>query len=307
MTLEQDTQNAPVDRGDEVKTLADAAPEVEPSTGEQATEQHDEAQAKEDGGKEGGKDKGRYIPLDRHQKILEKQRDRAAQLERELEEYRRGGQRTAFNEEVSKRESSIQALEKKMQEQLLAGDNEKAAETMTQIRHAERELTEMKSEVRMAEVEARAIERARYDIVLERIEAAYPQLNADHEDYDESMVAEVIELQQGFVKNGRSASDALQRAVRYVLGKPETGAQRTAVEVTPRVNKDEVVAQRRTQAAEKTADTIKRTPPDTKGVGLDSDKMGGAMSNIDLAKLDVDAFAKLPEETVRKMRGDVLA
>lgn len=302
MKENETTQDAPVDRGDEVKTLADAAPEVE--TKDEQTEQAGQAEAahKEDEGKEGGK--GRYIPLDRHQKILEKQRDRAAQLERELEEYRRGGQRTAFNEEVGKRETGIQALEKKMQEQLLAGENEKAAETMTQIRHAERELTEMKAEVRMAEVEARAIERARYDIVLERVEAAYPQLNVDHEDYDEALVAEVIELQQGFVRNGRSASDALQRAVRYVLGKPETGAQRTAVEVTPRVNKDEVATQRRTQAADKAANTIKRTPPDTKNVGLDSDKMGGAMSNIDLMKMDVDAFAKLPEETIRKLRGD---
>ena len=289
--------SAGVDRGDEVKTLAEAAPPVDAAA---APEVEVEVEDKEE--KKGGK----MIPLDRHKDILDRQRARVESLERELSQQRQTGQQAEFNEDIAQRETAIQALEKKMHDQLLAGENEKAAETMTKIRHAEREVSDMKTEVRMQVAESRAIERARFDIVLERLEEAYPELNPEHEAFDENVVAEVLELQTGFIRTGKSPSEALQKAVKYVLGKPETRAQQTAVDVTPRVNKDDVAAQRKAEAAKKAAETIGKTPPNTKNVGLDSDKMGGGPGNMDTSKLSYDEFSKLPDEVIRKMRGDVV-
>jgi len=39
---------------------------------------------------------------------------------------------------------------------------------------------------------------------------------------------------------------------------------------------------------------------------LNSDALGGSLSNVDVMKLDQDAFAKLDEGTLAKLRGDEL-
>ena len=289
-------QGAP-DRGDEL-------PPMEGKEQEEPEADKNEGKAEEQDSTDSGKKGKDFIPLERHKDILERERARRQQLEQQLEQASRTNHSVAVDEAVQKKEASILDMEKKMHEHMLAGENEKAAELMTRIRHAEREVLEAKNEVRYQEAEARAVERARYDIVVERMEAAYPALNPDADDFDQEATAEVLELQQGFMAAGRSATDALQRAVKYVMGNPQTSAQKTAVDVTPRVPKGDIEQQRRAQAAGKTADAMSRTPPSTASIGLDNGKLGGSAASVDISKLSYEEFLKLPEATISKMRGD---
>lgn len=246
------------------------------------------------------------IPLSRHKDIIEKERTKRADLERELAQYRQGKQVAAVNEDITKAEDKILALEKEYTKLISDGESEKAAEAMSKIRRMEREVNEQKADLRIAAAEARATENARYNVVLDRIEAAYPQLNEDHEAYDEDTAQDVLDLKAAYqARRGMTPSAALQAAVEKLLGK-KTASQKDAVDVTPRVPKEDVAADRKKKAVEKALDAEKRTPPNTAKVGVDSDKIGGALTAQTAMKLPEDEFNKLDEAVLARMRGDEL-
>lgn len=263
----------------------------------------------------GGKPKGREsrIPLSRHKDLLEKERAKRADLERQLATYQRGKEVAAVNEDITKAEDKILELEKSYAKLMSDGETEKAAETMGKIRRMEREVNEQKAEMKIAAAEARATETARYNIVLERIEAAYPELNEDHEGYDEEVAQDVLDLKAAYqARRNMTPSAALQAAVTKLLGK-KTGRQSDAVDTTPRVPKEEakgkgeeVAADRKKKAVERALDADKRTPPSTSKVGVDSDKIGGALTAQTAMKLPDEDFNKLDEKALARMRGDEL-
>jgi hypothetical protein len=261
------------------------------------------------------KPRDQRIPLSRHKDLLEKERAKRADLERQLAQFQRGKEVAAVNEDITKAEDKILELEKEYAKLISDGEPSKAAEVMSKIRRMERDVVEQKAEMKIAAAEARATEAARYNIVLERVEAAYPELNEDHEDYDEEVVQDVLDLKAAYESRRRMPpSAALQAAVTKLLGK-KTSSQKEAVDVTPRVPKDEgkktdkqeeTAAERKKKAVEKALDADKRTPPNASKVGVDSDKIGGALTAQVAMKLPEDEFNKLDERTLARMRGDEL-
>lgn len=282
----------------------DADPDADAEEKEKAKKEAEKA--------EKAKGKDTRIPLSRHKDLLEKERAKRADLERQLAQYQKGREVAAANEDITKAEDKILELEKQYSKLMSDGETDKAAETMTKIRRMERDVVEQKAEMKIAAAEARATEAARYNIVLERVEAAYPELNEDHDDYDEEVAQDVLDLKAAYQsRRGMTPSAALQAAVTKLLGK-KTPGQKDAVDVTPRVPKDgkspeEVAAERKRKAVEKALDADKRTPPNTSKMGLDSDKMGGGMvSARDAMKMPDEDFNKLDEKTLARMRGDLL-
>lgn len=258
----------------------------------------------------GDKAKGKdtRIPLARHKDLLEKERARRADLERQLSQYQQGRQVAAVNEDITKLEDNILTLEKEYNKLMADGDVDKATETMSKIRRMEREVSEQKSDLKIAAAEIRATETARYNIVLERIESAYPELNEDHDDYDQEIVADVLDLKAAYQsRRGMPPAAALQAAVQKLLGK-KTAGQKDAVSVTPRVPKDDsTAADRKKKAVEKALDANRRTPPSAAQMGQDSDKLGGGtVTAKDAMKMSDEDFAKLDEKTLARMRGDEL-
>lgn len=265
-----------------------------------AAKKDDAADEDEDG--DGKKLKG-GIPLNRHEKILARERAQREKLEQELAQYRQGREIAAKNEELERHEAKIGELEKAYAKHMTDGEPEKAVETMQQIRKLERTINEANAVVREAAAEARAVERVRYDMIVERIESSFPVLNPDHEDYDEEIVGEVLELKEAFELKGTPPSKALQKAVKYVV-KPATQSQERATDNEPRVSAEELAKQRKAAAVKKAVETSGKQPASTADVGLDSDKRGRTGTAKDVAKMDQDAFAKVPEEELAKLRGD---
>lgn len=248
------------------------------------------------------------IPLSRHKELLEKERAKRAELEQRLNQYQQGNQVASLNEDITKAEDRIMGLEKEYAKLLADGEVEKASTLMSQIRNLERQVVEAKSDMKIAAAEARATERARYNIALERIEGAYPELNPDHDSFDEELLSDVADLKASYEsRRNLTPTMALQKAVEKLLGS-RTKAQERVLETTPRVSdKDvakEVAAERKKEGTKRTAEAVSKQPPSLAKSGLDSDKAGGGISSKDIMKMSQEDFAKLDEDTLKRLRGD---
>lgn len=247
------------------------------------------------------------IPVERHSAILAKAREERDAAVAALAQQQKGREVAAVNADITKIEGDITTKETEYNEALVAGEVEKASKIMREIRAMERNMGDMKADMKAAIAESNAIERVRYDTVVERLEEAYPALNPDHDEYDKAQVGEVMELQRAYRVTGLTAAAALQKAVKLLM-KPATAKQEDAATVTPRVDAAAVAAAKRTEEATKKAlDANKRTPPDAAKVGLDSDKLGGGVLTADaVMKMDQGKFAKIDEETLSRLRGDTI-
>jgi len=312
-----------VDRGD---TLAAGAPKVDDQAAadaeaeaariraeEEAKAGNKDADDKGTGDKGGdGDDKGEdgkkgMIPLDRHKAVLDKTRAERDALAAQVKAFQEGQAVVKTNTDITKLEEKVTAKEAEYNKALVDGEVDKATAIMREIRTIEREIGDLKVEMRTQAATAQAIESVRYNTVVERLEAAYPVLNPDHEDFDKEQVADVMDLKTTYERRGLTPSAALQKAVEKLM--PATSAkQEAATSVTPRVDKAAVTsAERKEDATKKAVEAATKTPPSTAKVGADSDKHGGgAVSAEDVMKMDQDKFAKLNEETLARLRGDTL-
>lgn len=298
-----------VDRGDnlpEDNVVADVADVKDDPKVKELKEEID-AEAEEAKDEEPKSKKDSRIPLSRHKEILEKEREQRASLERQLAQYQNGQQVANVNEEITALENSVLKLEKEYANLLTDGEIDKATAVMQQIRKAERDMAESKSDMKIHAAEIRATERARYSTALERVEAAFPTLNPDHDDYDEAAMAEVADLKSAYEMKGLTPTAALQKAVKMIV-EPRTTRQEVATSSNPRVGEKDIAAERKKDAVEKTVKAVGKTPPSLSRVGLDGDKLGGGANSAEaVMKMSQREFAQLSEESLAKMRGDDLS
>lgn len=278
---------------------------------EAEAEAEDDAEEKEEKEEKSGKKAPPRIPLARHKEILEKERAERAAIEKENADLKQGRQIAVTNEQITQAEDRLLALEGEYTKLVTDGEPEKAAKVMTDIRRTERSINEAKSSMLIQAAEARAYERVRYDTTVERLEAAYPALNPDHDDYDEAMTKEVVELRDGYVATGRyGRAEAIQKAAKTLMGAATT-RQTTAVTADVKVDKVDLAKatneERAKAARNKAADAAGRQPASLTKVGLDSDKLGGTLDAKTVIKMNQDEFAKLDEKTLARMRGDEIA
>lgn len=318
---EGSTGGGAADYGNDFTPTDDDAPETNPlreaaeptaeekalitgEDGEGAEGEGEEAEGEEGEGKAKGKVKAR-IPLSRHEQILAKERKKRQEVEQRLAQYQRGNEVAKVNTDITAAETKVIELEKKYHAALGDGDIDEAQKLMSQIRGLDREINDLKADMKTAAAEARAVERVRYSVALERIEEAYPELNQDHEEYDPELTQDVVDLKATYESRGLTPTAALQKAVKRLVG-TEGRQQTTAVEVTPRVKADEVAAARKKEAVGKAIDASKRQPPASRNVGLNSDALGGGLNAKDVMRMGHDDFVKLSEDALAKLRGDEL-
>lgn len=289
------------------KAAADTAAEkLEADLAAKDDAKDDDADKEADADEDKAKPKAKArIPLDRHEAILKKERDARADLERRLSQYEQGDKVAERNAEVTAAETKLSAMEAEYAKLITDGEVEKATKVMSDIRRLERDLVTSNNDLKIQAAVAVATESARYNIALERVEAAFPTLNPDHADFDAELLTDVADLKVTYERKGMTPTAALQKAVDKLV--PTTTAkQEAAVEVKPKVDAAAVAAERKKAAVAKTLDAVGKTPASTAGVGLDSDKAGGSIGAKDVMKMSYKDFSALPEEALARMRGDVL-
>lgn len=253
------------------------------------------------------KAKDSRIPLKRHKEILQREREQRQALEEQLAKFQTGQQVADTNKEIDAAEKKLDELESQYEELLADGKTADARQLRQQIRTMEREVAEHRANLNAQATTARAIEQVRYDTTVERLEAQFPQINPDHEDFDREKVAEVMELKMAFQAKGETPSKALQKAVKYVFP-VSTAAQREATEVKARVNEDDpkvaAAKKRVADAVKRNTDAAGKQPASTTKAGMDHDKAGGKLTAEAVVKMTQDAFAKLSDEDLAALRGD---
>lgn len=307
-----------VDKGDDFVPTGNDAPEPVAKTPEPAAADADDADdldpedpdadpAGEAPASDAPKKKDQRIPLSRHKDILAKEREQRQALEARLAQYEKGTEVAAVNADITALENEIIGKEKEYTRLLADGEIDKAAALMREIRVADRQITEAKSEMRVQASIAQTTEQVRYDSALERIETAYDQLNPDSDAFDKEALAEVVEMKVFYERmRNMTPTKALQAAVKKILG-AEDRSQTSATEVAPRVTKEDVAAARKKEAVAKTAGAVSRTPANFSKVGIDSNKAGGALNAADVMKMSQEDFKKLPDDVLARMRGDEFA
>ena len=244
------------------------------------------------------------IPAARHKEILEREREKRAELERQLAQYQQGGQRAETNADLASAEADIAKMDAEYDVMITDGEMTKAAEMKQKIRRAERWLNETKADMKIQAAEVRATERSTYSAVLGKLEAEHPALNPDSDDYKPRLMEAVAELKSAYEAKGLNSTQALQKAAKLILssrdsfdGDDEDDAP--AEKSTGAVRKADAVA--------KTAKAVGRTPPSLSRSGADSDKFGGgaqdARAVMSMSQTD---FAKLTDAQLSRMRGDTL-
>ena len=204
------TEDEPAAKPAPAPKAADSDDDIDPEDPDADPEAEEETKAEK-------KQREQRIPLSRHKDLLEKERAKRADLERQLSQFQRGTEVASLNQDITQAEESILAMEKQYNALLGEGELDKAAALMSKIRQAERSIGDAKNDMKIAAAEARATERARYNVALERIEAAYPQLNEDHGDYDEALMEDVIDLKGAYERKGLTPTAAMQKTVDKLL------------------------------------------------------------------------------------------
>lgn len=255
------------------------------------------------------KEKKGVIPRDRHEKVLAAERSKREALERQIAAFQGAKEVVKVNEEISSRETKLVDLDKAYTKAMTDGETEKAADLMRQIRTLDREISNLDAQGKIAAAEARAVETTRYNIALDRVEQTYPELNEDHDDFEQDTYDEVVDLMKAYRASGRTPTEALQKAVKMVLG-AKTAAEKAATTVTPRVNKEDVDpatlrAERKKGAVDKALDAAAKSPATaTAKTGTNNDADGAALQAKDVVKMKYEKFIKLSDEDLAQARGD---
>lgn len=317
--IDQKDDDQVVDRGDELDTskakspLDDAGKGEEEEQGDKLGDKLGDDKGEEEEGEETPEEKAEReaqeaeeakkkrvrIPKSRFDEAQAKARAREQALLEEIERLKGDKQQTDTQKEIAAKKDKIEELQDKYEDLILDGKKEEARKVRKEVDALREDLVEFQTTVKSDAARKAAVEELTYNAQLAGLEAKYPALNPDHDDFDEDATNEVATLLNAFVKAGTSRATALAKAVKYVMGEP----------VKPKDEKDEearrLAQQRAADARKKAAEADKKQPASTNKVGIDSDKAGGgAEGSIDVMRLSQEKFAKLDEETKAKLRGD---
>lgn len=253
-------------------------------------------------------DKGKFIPKGRFDEAVSKERSRAEAAERQLAELQKQLQSNVTAKNLDAIEQEITTMEGERAKALLDGNAERVAQLDREIRLKERTVQLTQAENMTVAAREQAAEQIRMDTAINALETAYDVLNPKHESFDQGIVDMVLDAQEGIMKREKMPpSQALAEAAKRVMGRIMPVAREEEGEAKQGLAAGkgaDVAKDRQTKAVERNVDAARRQAPDTKDIGLDSDKAGG--TRVDPTNLSYEEFSALPESTKARMRGDTL-
>ena len=266
----------------------EAEPEVAEESGEETVLADDDsdtqpvAETVQEGSNE---TKEPMIPKSRFDEVLAKQKALAKQLE----------EATNPIENIDKApEYDFVAKEIEYQEHILNGEAEKAAALRTEIRDAERQNMLFEVQERMGKTVQQSTEAVALQNKAVELQTAHPELDETSASYDADLTQEVMDLRDAFMIQGFSGADALDKAAKYVI-KPALPAKEEAPKKD--VVGEKIVEKKKVANTTKKLEAAESQPPTLKGKNKVEKK-------IDLDLLSSEEFDALPQETLKRMRGD---
>ena len=267
------------EEGMDENSETDAQPDIQPIEG-----------SDENVAQEVEQPKAPMVPKSRLDEVLAKQKA----LQKQLDEAKAAQAQVSENAP----EYDFGSKEAEYQQLVLDGEAEKAVELRNEIRNAEKEQFMFEVQAKMGQTVQKNQEMTELQAKAAEIEATFPVLNENSADFDVDLQNEVVELRNAFMSQGYTPADSLTKATEYTLAakKPEL-LNPTAVSETPKVD-EQIAQQKKVANINKKLQAADSQPPSMKGESAKGDK------KIELHKLSDDEFSALPEETLRRMRGD---
>jgi hypothetical protein len=264
-------------------------------------------------------DKKQVIPKARFDELRTKSKAQIEALNKEVEDLRKKSAADTRVDDTKKTEDAIANLEKEIDALMADGKTGEAMGKMREVRILERALITAEAKFSSDQARAVAVEQVRLDLMVERLEQEYPQINPDADEYDQDLVDEVMELKSAFEKAGKSSSEALSKAVKYVLAdkiaakdekatdkKKDDEEEEGEEDEKPKKASKDKGSERKKEAIKRNAKDATKIPAKTDEHGVDSNKKGGAVTTKDVMKMTEEEFEALPESTKARLRGDVL-
>jgi hypothetical protein len=300
VTVSDSTQDA-IDRGDEFNPTPDPvkdAPAAEPEVTQEPVEEAKEEPVEEAKEERVRDDKGKFIPKDRFDEAVRKERSEKEALANRLKEYEAKEAQRNVAADLTEANKAVKDMIKQHTSLLADGELDKAADLMEQILELKEEISDRRATAKAETAKVQAKEEVRYDALVAKLEADYPMINPDADEFDRDAVKRVQAYMTGLMQTERmSPSQALKAAVETMLTKkadPAPAAEKAS----------EAGMRRKEDAVKKALEAKGKQPPSTKDVGLDHDKTGGAMDASAVMKMSWDEFVRLPESKLAELRGD---
>lgn len=241
------------------------------------------------------------IPKYRFDEAQAKAKAREEALQQKIQELEREKGAKEQNVEVSKAQKQLDELQDKYEDLILDGKKDEAKAIRRQVEQLRDQLTDYKTSLKSEAARKAAIDDLRFDSLLAKAESTHPALNPDSASFDQATTEEVADLMEAFQARGFTKAAALEKAVKYVMGQPQS-ALGPSDETSSTLK-----AKRAEEARRKAAEADKKQPSSTSKVGLNSDAAGSKdTSGIDIMRMSQSKFAKLDEDTLSKLRGDDL-
>ena len=269
------------------KVLSDAEKAALPKRGEDGKF----LKAEDEGAKdEGAKGEEPRIPKSRLDKEIERRKAAEARL----------AEKTAAEEAAAKGETQtfdFDAAETEYMDLLLDGKLKEAAAKRKEIRAAERAENEAIMERQAEKTTSRATAKTVTQDIGDRYAADYAERNPESETFDELAMAQVKAIYGGYLEQGLFASPDTAFAAALETVVKANGFAKVEAEPAPKP-----LPAART-AADRVA-AIGAQPPSIAQAGQSSAARGA--HEVDVTTLTEDQLAKLPQATLRRLRGDDL-
>ena len=282
---EEPSEEPEEEKEEEVVEAADA--EAEDSGEEELLAENDaDTQQPAEPVQEGlDKPKEPMIPKSRFDEVLAKQKA----LQKQLQEATNPVEKIE-----SAPEYDFSAKEIEYQEHILNGEAEKAAALRSEIREAERKTMLFEVQQQMGQTVQQSTEAVDLQNKAIELQAAHPELDENSANYNADLTQEIMDLRDAFMIQGFSGADALDKAAKYVLPPAPVVAETPA----PTPGQEEVTQRKKVANTNKKLAAAESQPPTMKTGKQKVEK------KVDISLLSADEFEALPDETLRRMRGD---
>lgn len=292
---------------DDSKAATSPPPEPEtPEDGEVLTKEPEAVETKEKAPDDDDSQKGHMIPKTRFDQAVQKERERAAAAEAQLQKYRQREQQQSEAANFEAAQAKIKEMLKQHSSLLADGDLDKASEVMENVLQLRDDMQNARMSQQADNARNSAKIEVQYDATVQRLEAEYPEINPDSDEFDQDAVRRVQLMVTGIMQNeGKNPAQALQEATDIIL-KPAKEARGQNLRDKPSQEAVETGLRRTQQQIDKNIKAAEQQPPATKEVGADHDKTGGALNAEQVSRMSWDEFIKVPDAELAKMRGDFI-
>tara|TARA_R110002020_G_scaffold475611_1_gene711334 strand:- start:18398 stop:19456 length:1059 start_codon:yes stop_codon:yes gene_type:complete len=279
---EEETEVVAEEEGDPVGEETDETP-TETETDADVAELQEEPVAEVE-----EKQKSPMVPKSRLDEVLAKQKALQKQLDEQTQ--------AQVQAQAEAPQYDFDAKELEYQQLVLDAEPEKATALRQEIRQAEKETMMFEMQQQMGQTVQQNQEAVQLQATAKIIQEQYPVLDEDSAEFNQEIANEVVELRDAFIVQGYQAADALTKATSYVIKTPEPVAQ----EAPQTKSNVETIQKKKTAAVKKKIEASQAQPPELKGQG-NAERGEGT---LDVDALSEDEFNALPQETLRRLRGD---